>query len=257
MLSNYHTHTTRCNHATGTEREYVEAAIARGVQTLGFSDHSPQFFDGDHYSGFRMRREQFSDYVQTIRALREEYAGKIDIKIGLEMEYYPKHFDRLMDFVAPYQLDYLILGQHFIAGNEDDMPSGGATEEKDRLITYVDLLIAGMKTGVYTYLAHPDLLNYVGDEAFYRSQYTRLCQAAKEMDIPLEMNLLGFATKRHYPCTRFFYIAREVGNEVVLGCDAHSLEEMQDVQAEQDAIRWLKNLGITPVEVKKLRKPVL
>ena len=41
MLANYHTHTTRCRHAVGADREYVKAAIESGVKILGFSDHAP------------------------------------------------------------------------------------------------------------------------------------------------------------------------------------------------------------------------
>lgn len=41
MIANYHTHTWRCNHAVGTEREYVERAIEGGLKILGFSDHTP------------------------------------------------------------------------------------------------------------------------------------------------------------------------------------------------------------------------
>ena len=43
MTENYHTHTARCRHATGTEEEYVLAAIDRGLKILGFSDHTPLF----------------------------------------------------------------------------------------------------------------------------------------------------------------------------------------------------------------------
>ena len=42
MIANYHTHTWRCRHADGTEREYVETAIEAGFKILGFSDHTPQ-----------------------------------------------------------------------------------------------------------------------------------------------------------------------------------------------------------------------
>ena len=41
MFANYHTHTTRCNHAAGTDREYVEYAIRSGIKILGFADHTP------------------------------------------------------------------------------------------------------------------------------------------------------------------------------------------------------------------------
>ena len=36
MRYNLHTHTKRCNHAQGEDREYVEAAIKAGIKTLGF-----------------------------------------------------------------------------------------------------------------------------------------------------------------------------------------------------------------------------
>ena len=56
MKHNYHTHTTRCNHAEGEDRAYIENAIQGGLETLGFSDHAPYFFpDTDHYSVFRMK----------------------------------------------------------------------------------------------------------------------------------------------------------------------------------------------------------
>ena len=87
-----HTHTFRCGHASGTEREYIENAIAAGFDTLGFSDHAPYVFRDGYYSGFRMRPELQEDYVTTLLALREEYKGKIDIKIGYEAEYYPEFF---------------------------------------------------------------------------------------------------------------------------------------------------------------------
>ena len=44
MRANYHAHTWRCSHAKGTERDYVEAALDRGLEILGFSDHTPYPF---------------------------------------------------------------------------------------------------------------------------------------------------------------------------------------------------------------------
>ena len=40
-LVNYHTHTWRCQHASGTEEDYVRAAVAAGFKVLGFADHTP------------------------------------------------------------------------------------------------------------------------------------------------------------------------------------------------------------------------
>ena len=51
MTANYHTHTWRCNHASGTEREYIEKAIESGIRILGFSvpeySHIPLLMDSE------------------------------------------------------------------------------------------------------------------------------------------------------------------------------------------------------------------
>jgi hypothetical protein len=74
---NLHTHTTRCHHAVGEDREYVEAAIKAGLKTLGFADHCPQFFPvDDYYSHFRMFPEQAQEYAESIRA-RYPYSARI------------------------------------------------------------------------------------------------------------------------------------------------------------------------------------
>ena len=55
MICNLHAHTVRCNHASGTEREYLENALAGGLRIFGFADHAPYPFPGGYRSGFRMR----------------------------------------------------------------------------------------------------------------------------------------------------------------------------------------------------------
>ena len=39
-MINMHTHTARCMHARGEDREYVEKAIEAGFEVLGMSDHA-------------------------------------------------------------------------------------------------------------------------------------------------------------------------------------------------------------------------
>ena len=74
MLANYHTHTARCGHAVGTDRAYVETAIARGLRTLGFSDHVPMPFSDGHESRFRVPLRLLDDYVKSVLSLKQEYA---------------------------------------------------------------------------------------------------------------------------------------------------------------------------------------
>ena len=117
MIANYHTHTWRCMHASGTEREYVEKAIEGGLKILGFSDHTPMPYSGGYVSNVKMRPDQLEDYVDTILKLKDEYKDDIEIHIGLEVEYYPKYFKALLKMTGQYPIEYFLLAQHYL-GNE-------------------------------------------------------------------------------------------------------------------------------------------
>ncbi len=256
MIANLHTHTTRCNHAWGTEAEYVECALEAGLQVLGFSDHSPYFFPGEYYSHFRMRPEQLEDYVAAVLSLRERYQGRIQIPLGLELEYYPDQLPKLLPLLKDQPLDYLILGQHCLGNELNDHYSGRATADKRHLQRYCDQTIEALHTGLFTYFAHPDLLNYVGgDHIFYHQQVRRLCREAKQCGIPLEINLLGMLEGKHYPNERFWEAAAEEGCDVVLGRDAHEPRQILEAQWEEQALRIVDTYGLNLLPMAQLRKP--
>ena len=168
MLHNYHTHTFRNHHTVGTEREYIESAIKNGFQTLGFSEHAPYRFPDGHVSYFHMFPEDLNDYIQTLLTLKAEYAGRIEILIGYEAEYYPRFFDDLLARITQYPVDYLLLGQHYIHNEIDGVYVYEPTDDPEILKVYVNQCIAGLDTGLYTYLAHPDLIQFTGSESIYR-----------------------------------------------------------------------------------------
>ncbi len=184
MIANYHTHTWRCNHATGSEREYVECAIKSGLKILGFSDHTPQPYAGDYKSLYKMTMEQLPGYVDTVLQLKEEYKSDIGIHLGLETEYYPRYWEELRSYIREFPIEYMILGQHFLGNEENDAYSGDETKDPVILRRYVDQVIEAMETGSFTYLAHPDLLYFTGDDAYYAEQMKRLALAAKACNDP-------------------------------------------------------------------------
>ena len=256
MIANYHTHTPRCNHAWGTEAEYVEKALEAGLQILGFSDHTPYVFPGEYYSHFRMRPEELGDYADAVLAVREQYRGRIEIPLGLELEYYSDQFPLLLPLLKEQPLDYLILGQHCLGNEVNDWYSGRATADRRHLERYCDQAIDAMQTGMFTYFAHPDLLNYVGgDEAFYRRQVRRICAEAKQCSIPLEINLLGMLERKHYPNDRFWEVAAEEGNDVILGRDAHDPRQLLMEEFEQRGLAMVRRYGLNLLETVELRKP--
>ena len=254
MIANYHTHTFRCGHAKGEDRAYVETAIERGLQVLGFSDHIPMPFPDGHESGFRVPRRLLDDYVESVLALRDEYKGSIDIRLGFEAEYYPDLFGSMLHMIAPYPVDYLLLGQHFNDSGEAVYNPDMADDPRE-LARYVDMVIRGMETGKFSCVAHPDLFHFEGAEQVYRQQMTRLCRRAKELDIPLEINILGMRTGRCYPCDRFWPLAKEWGCRVVLGCDAHDPEDVAAPEQLKLAMAYAARFGIEPEERIDLARP--
>lgn len=255
MYANYHTHTYLSNHATGTPRDYVESAIRGGIRLLGFSDHVPYPFSTGHHSGYRVAVADTETYVSQILALREEYKDKIQIFIGYEAEYFPNEFDAMLKNIRKYECDYLILGQHYTNNEYDGKYVYQAlTEEKDVLTRYVNQAVAGMETGLFSYLAHPDLPYFRGDDGFYTEEMTRLCESAKRLGIPLEINLLGLRQGRAYPYEKFWEIAARVGNDAILGCDAHDAAALSDAAAAESGRAYAARFGVKLLDRVELRK---
>lgn len=237
LKANYHTHTWRCQHALGSEREYIETAIRMGIEELGFSDHVPCPFRNGYVSGVRMKMEQAPEYVDCIRRLGAEYRDQIKLYVGFEAEYCREFHEDQMYLFRMLDCDYLILGQHYLGSEETGPKTSSPTSDGERIREYVDTVIEGMKTGSFLYLAHPDVMNYRGLDSVYEWEMTRLCRAMKEMDIPLELNMLGVTEARHYPAERFWKIAGEAGCRAIIGVDAHSPDQIEDPQGYRECMK--------------------
>lgn len=228
LKENFHTHTARCHHAVGKDRDYVEAAVKAGVRVLGFSDHVPWPFRDGFRSGIRMDMEEIGDYLKSIHELQEEFKGQITIIPGFEAEYFPDLLPAFRAVMEQYGDYYLILGNHFPGGEPHGVYAGQKTADERVLVRYVNEVIAGMETGWFVYVAHPDLIHYAGKGAVYEREMERLCIAAKQMKIPLEINLEGLRRKIQYPSPVFWEIAASVGNDAILGLDAHNPKVFED-----------------------------
>lgn len=251
ILANYHTHTARCQHAFGPEEAYVQTAIRCGYQVLGFSDHTPWNFEDGYDSYCRMRLFELPDYIRTVRALRDKYADRIRIYIGLEAEYFPGHMDWLQAQKEKWQLDYLIFGNHFHKSEALGQYHGDA-HLPEQLERYTEDAIAGMETGLFTYLAHPDLAlnHYPRFDAAAERCMRRICETAARLHIPLEYNLLGETRRAKprpdlgYTTPQFWRIAAEYPIQAIVGCDAHEVKALDAVPRLLAVKDQLREAGI-------------
>ena len=227
--TNFHTHTSRCHHAFGNDEEFVRTAIQNGFEVLGFSDHACWKYDSDFVAHMRMKLDEFDDYKDSVLYLKDRYKKQIEIRLGLEAEYFPKYMDWLLDFCIENEIDYLIFGNHYYGTDEDHIYLGGA---KGKYIKgYFDTCIEGMKTGMYAYLAHPELIlrdtgGFITPEI--EEGFHRICKISQDYNVPLEFNVLGMQHNmrmgyEEYPHTKFWQIAAQYNVKAILGMDAHRI----------------------------------
>lgn len=201
-----------------------------------------------------MLPSQLDDYVLTLRGLREKYADKLHIRIGLEAEYFPAYLGWLKEEMERLDIEYLILGCHYDTTDEQDARAsrfGGSTSTAHGR-RYAEQVVEALETGLYRYLAHPDLfLNRVtAFDADAEKACRDICAAAARLDIPLEYNMAGLTLQGRpdgslgYTRDEFWHIAAEYPVKAIVGCDAHAPSELDVVPAIEEKKAFLHSLGI-------------
>ncbi len=101
-LPDYYVHTFRCGHAGGASRDFVLRAVDRGLAEIAFTDHIPLYFlpPEKRDAALAMREDQFDDYVAEVQGLRREFAGKIEVRLGIEADYAEGHEAELEAWLA-------------------------------------------------------------------------------------------------------------------------------------------------------------
>lgn len=258
MIANYHNHTYRCGHGKTnvTDEDYVVNAIKAGFKIMGFTDHNPMppGLYGDQ-EGVRMKYAEFPEYIASIEHLQEKYKDQIKIYKALECEYSSELLPFLRE-IRP-QFDYLITGTHWLLEDGQYKYFFQESQSPDQIRRYTEITIEAMETGLFVYLAHPDvvLADYpVFDNACIDSAYA-ICRKAKELGMPMGYNQYGMMKQQiaynHglcYPYQGFWEIAAEVGASAILELDAHRPSQYLNKALIDQAEENLTKLGVTIVQ---------
>lgn len=228
----FHVHTRRCRHAEDIDDErYIQKAIELGAERIVFTDHAP--FPGNPF-GNRMYYEELSEYVSTIKALKQKYTGRIEILCGLEVEYLPTFDSYIKSLKESSDFDILILGQHIYELLNKPMSWSFELEDKSNEHEFLaEAMINGIISGYFDVVAHPDRI-------FRRcKEWTEQCRdiaweisvSAARQSMPLERNFSSKQRKKQYR-KEFWDVVREP-MLIVDGIDAHSINEIE-LWAEQN-----------------------
>lgn len=257
-MKNYHTHTERCHHAYGSDEAFVKKAISEGYKKLGFADHAPWHYKNDYHPTMRMEWDQFPDYKESVLKLKEKYKDQIEILLGLEAEYFPEMMDEMLDLCIDNGIDYLVFGNHFYKTDEIHIYYGNCSPRY--LPHYFEDAKAGLKTGMYSYLAHPELIfrnRYLKWNKNLEKAFSELIDLCIELDLPVEYNVLGYQANQQmgheeYPKTEFWQMAAKKGVKAIIGMDAHEPTDL-DHKLYEKAYQYLTDLGIEVVD--EIKRP--
>ncbi|MCZ6886981.1 MAG: histidinol-phosphatase [Gammaproteobacteria bacterium] len=256
---NFHTHTYRCKHAKGDIDDYCEAAVAMGMETLGFSDHSA--LPDDRWIRARMPFEDLHEYIGAIDRGRENYPD-LNILKGMECEYIPEFHAYYEDeLLGEHDFDYLIGAAHFFPTGGKWVGTYGGTKDSQSLRAFADYTVDMMATGLFEFIAHPDLF---GNCYLQWDENTSACArdiltSAKELDIGMEINALGLRKQAYkksdnpyplYPWIPFWEMAAECDAPVIINSDAHRPEDLQARTGDAQAIR--QELGLREMDIARI-----
>jgi len=244
-----HSHTPLCKHAVGDPAEYAAVAEQRGLKGIIITCHAP-LPDGlgiDH----RMAPEDFGRYVDLVAAARETFAGRVDVRLGLESDYFPgiERWAEKLHARAP--LHHVLGSVHMQVTHYRAKYFTGDFLAYQR--TYFEHLAESAETGLFDTLAHPDLVKNEAPHAWDFGRILPDIQRALDRiartGVAMELNTSGLnkALPEMNPGPRMLALIRERGIPVVIGADAHRPGRVAD--RYEEALRLLGEMGFNTVSL--------
>lgn len=253
MLTNLHTHSTFCDGRDSAEA-MVEAALEKGFAVIGFSSHSDMLADPVAY------RDE-------IRRLEKVYAGRIKVRLGLELELAKP----IPAWVRTLGLDYVIGSHHFLTA-----PDGGffaidnTPEELEKGIrdhfegsaeAFVRAYYAALREtlgGPFEIVGHPDLVRKFNEKrpwfdenaAWYLEEVEKTARAIAASGKIVEVNTGAIARgwlADAYPSADFRARLEALHVPLILSSDAHARDGI-DCQFDRFArFREIPPCQTTPI----------
>jgi len=271
MIQNLHTHTAFCD-GKNTPEEMVRAAVALGMDSLGFSGHAPMDVPND----WTMTAETVPRYRAEAERLQKAYAGRLEIFLGLEQ-----------DYCSPFpagEWDYLIGSVHQVWKDGAALPVDESEAVFRRNVeryyggdwySFAEdyfRLVGGVaeQTGCQI-VGHFDLITKFneGDKLFDTSHPRYVNAALEALDRLSERNVIleintGAISRGYraapYPAPALLRAMRERNLPICITSDAHSADTLLYAFPQAEQMAWdygyrermvLTKAGFLPVSLKR------
>lgn len=259
MRVDYHTHHYRCGHARGNLSDYVEAAIARGLDEIGLSDHSPIYHLGPNphiHPQTAMSQHELPNYIREMLEVRDRYAGHITVRLGVESDAVPGWEEHFRQLWRQYPLDYVIGSIHwlgrwsiFAKQRPADRPLPDLYEE------YLHTTQAAARSGAYDIIGHLDCIKTEGHlpDRAVPPLLDETVRVLAETGVAVELNTSGWLKPIAdcYPRAELLERCHHWGVPVTLGSDAHDAD-LVGSHFDQ-AVALLREIGYREIATYKQR----
>jgi len=186
-----HMHTPLCKHAWGEPEEYAAQAIKAGLKGIIFTCHCPMP-DG-FWPSVRMSDDEFDTYVALVDRTANAFKGRLDVRLGLESEFFPGVEPWIEKLHQRADFHYLLGAVHWQARDYLAKFETGTIEAFRK--TYFNHLAASAESGLYDCLAHPDLVkNYHPDSwclAIVKDSIASALDRIAKTGVAMELNTSG------------------------------------------------------------------
>lgn len=243
LLYESHSHTPLCKHAFGDPVDYAAVAERRGFKGLIVTCHCPL---PDRISAdVRMAPEQFDEYLALIATARDAFAGRVDVRPGLESDFFPGIEGWLEKLHARSALNHVLGSVHMQMYHYRQAYFRGDYFAYQQL--YFEHLAQAAETRLFDTLAHPDLVKNENPREWQFARIQRYIERALDRiaatGTAMELNTSGLqkALPEMNPGRSMLELMFARGIPVVIGADAHRPDRVGDNYA--GAMRILRSVG--------------
>jgi histidinol-phosphatase (PHP family) len=242
-----HSHTPLCKHANGTPSEYAERAHEQGLKGLTVTCHNPM--PDDFAPHVRMEEGEFPAYLEMIAEAREEWAGRVEVLLGLECDYFPGFETYLEQQTASQPFDYILGSVH--PQLEEFRERFGGRDPIAYQRNYFEQLAEAAETRLFDCLSHPDLVKNVTADYWnperVMDDICRVLDRIADTGIAMELNTSGLkkTIREMNPFPQMLVEMRKRDIPVVVGADAHTPKRVGD--RFTTAMSVLESAGYTHV----------
>ena len=247
ILFESHSHTPLCNHAVGDPTAYAAVALSRGLLGLIVTCHNPM--PNGFSQHVRMREDQMPEYIDLVAKTREEWHGQVDVRLGLEADYFEGYESYVEKQLASADFHFVLGSVHpQIAEFRAKYWNADETEVQR---TYFRLLAQSAETGLFDSLAHPDLIKNMTSPGWVPDRIMgdilRALDRIAATGVAMELNTSGLnkTISEMNPFPEMLVAMCERKIPVTLGADAHEPDRVGD--GYKSAMQLLLQCGFSHV----------